>query len=1240
MEKSEKAAALSHFIKDKPIYIPPLSLFAEFITEDVAKEYIALISNEPVTKDRMYRLLSSVSPIHSDRLYSIPAFDCVQPFIMYGKRQTPYRPVELPARDFPQTLPLGTLPTYIDTASECVSLTCEARMSISPGDADTLFSSLPDNPLGIQNIRSAIDGLDGSLCPQSIGEPLRSAADSFQEAQRKLLTCKPSTTSKVIKAIVEEREEASSKVHSLFCDWKKHFKQKGVKEVKNCPFSVKLKQRMESERKVIETASKEVSNSIAVLENLQAEVHGVDVAQYNKEEKEREEKSNGGSISFSSLPPVPTWDGSSSSSSSKRKGEMEVEEATSGSNGSAKKKLKSGTGSESLDVTNTPALKGKRKSMATRSSSRIRRNSKKKKKKKESEEVETPHLLFETIQSIVEEWAVSVSSPLEKESSSTHDAVSTFKSLVSEGMSGLTKLLPTVNENDMEVEEKNQPQSLGKRLEMAYHGLLSQLEKEHKLLKLMKQPSVLLKDFPFDNILTLLRSLLHLLGKLQTNIHQTEILSRDVDQICEWSAESVESLRTRFPASIIKSSKERIRNKRQLNKLKSSLIEAKDELEENALLGMDSNGSGEKKIKELEKNIKRVQKESHDLTTTFRRNEMMLLREVEKFAPELLLDASWTKTSSLANVNQHGVKILLDKLPGLRSRLVSEGLDLENISLDALPEVSFLPTQGRHRILQTIWEDEDVVLKEYMFQDNKDYARLVREVHTLNRMSHPYITEVKCVFKDKNHMYVVMPFYGGGSLSGLWKDDASPPPAMKEIQMYMRQAVLALAHVHERHIVHCDIKPDNILLTTTSPPHVVLTDFDVSKSSSDRAMTAAVTLATTPGGMTLRYAAPELLLDPPSSATSSSDIYSLGLTFFDLLFPNHPLRPKANSPSFDTKRFLETWAEYRKSAPSAIFEDDEVDENLVQLLGVMLTGNPKKRPSANMVLAHPFFSEWEKNQISRLERLEEKEVERKGDLYSCCVCLADDVYEIDGVVCPVGDRAHFLCRDCFARKIEHDSHTADDNGFVKRRGSIYCIGYSGKKSPCHSSCSPPPSPYTDQTIASCTNDEVFTHYMDGKKAFLEAELAAANEKVVKERVERALEENKRLTERERQVRNHANYIRESVLTICCPHRGCGQAFVDFDGCFALSCSLCRKHFCGWCLAPASDNDSCHAHVRRCSSRKSRDAFFGSLAQFEENNNTRRRASLRVYLSSLPDDLSKEVVEAVRRNLLELGIREW
>ena len=86
------------------------------------------------------------------------------------------------------------------------------------------------------------------------------------------------------------------------------------------------------------------------------------------------------------------------------------------------------------------------------------------------------------------------------------------------------------------------------------------------------------------------------------------------------------------------------------------------------------------------------------------------------------------------------------------------------------------------------------------------------------------------------------------------------PAAHKRLAL--RQLLLALQHVHAHGIVHCDLKPENIFLESVDPPLLKLGDFDVSQDSAVCA-TCTATLA----GFTVQYAAPEVLLQSPASAS-------------------------------------------------------------------------------------------------------------------------------------------------------------------------------------------------------------------------------------------------------------------------------------------------------------------------------------------------------------------------------------
>ena len=102
------------------------------------------------------------------------------------------------------------------------------------------------------------------------------------------------------------------------------------------------------------------------------------------------------------------------------------------------------------------------------------------------------------------------------------------------------------------------------------------------------------------------------------------------------------------------------------------------------------------------------------------------------------------------------------------------------------------------------------------------------------------------------------------------------------------------------------------------------------------------------------------------------------------------------------------------------------------------------------------------------------------------------------------------------------------------------------------------------------------------------------------------------------------HIEEEILQMKCPRQGCRQAFYDFDGCFALSCSLCPCKFCGWCLQDCGDQDA-HPHVLICGKVPGgEDPLFPQMPNvrgaFEWAHKQRCRERVDAYLQGLDEDI--------------------
>jgi len=169
--------------------------------------------------------------------------------------------------------------------------------------------------------------------------------------------------------------------------------------------------------------------------------------------------------------------------------------------------------------------------------------------------------------------------------------------------------------------------------------------------------------------------------------------------------------------------------------------------------------------------------------------------------------------------------------------------------------------------------------------------RFRREVEAAAKLVHPNIvTAFDAELVGDTH-FLVMEFVEGRSLAAVVAD--SGPLPIEQACEYIRQAALGMQHAHERGMVHRDIKPHNLMLTTDGT--VKILDFGLARFASeisvDRALTGLPsTLEETTNTLsrtglifgTPDYIAPEQAGDP-HSADIRADIYSLGCTLYFLL---------------------------------------------------------------------------------------------------------------------------------------------------------------------------------------------------------------------------------------------------------------------------------------------------------------------------------------------------------------------
>lgn len=159
--------------------------------------------------------------------------------------------------------------------------------------------------------------------------------------------------------------------------------------------------------------------------------------------------------------------------------------------------------------------------------------------------------------------------------------------------------------------------------------------------------------------------------------------------------------------------------------------------------------------------------------------------------------------------------------------------------------------------------------------------KFIKEAQIMSSLNHPNIVRVYDVFEENGTAYYVMEYLGNGSLL----DMVSRKGALTEEEafQYIYPIADALAYIHDKKILHLDVKPSNILLNGNGD--AVLIDFGVSKHYD----ISGGQTTTTPTGISKGYAPLEQYQQGNISVFSpATDVYSLGATLLFLLTGNTP----------------------------------------------------------------------------------------------------------------------------------------------------------------------------------------------------------------------------------------------------------------------------------------------------------------------------------------------------------------
>ena len=202
---------------------------------------------------------------------------------------------------------------------------------------------------------------------------------------------------------------------------------------------------------------------------------------------------------------------------------------------------------------------------------------------------------------------------------------------------------------------------------------------------------------------------------------------------------------------------------------------------------------------------------------------------------------------------------------------------------------------GRYRIIKQIGRGgmADVYLAKDLILDGEEVAvkvlrtnyqtdpiavaRFQREARAMADLDHPHIVRITDIGEEDGQQYLAMEYVAGLDLKRYIKEHY--PLSNEEAVRIMGQILLAMRLAHTRGIVHRDLKPQNILLTPDGTAKV--TDFGIAVAFAETSLTQ-----TNPMLGSVHYLSPEQARG--SKATVQSDIYAMGIIFYEMLTGHIP----------------------------------------------------------------------------------------------------------------------------------------------------------------------------------------------------------------------------------------------------------------------------------------------------------------------------------------------------------------
>jgi polo-like kinase 1 len=225
------------------------------------------------------------------------------------------------------------------------------------------------------------------------------------------------------------------------------------------------------------------------------------------------------------------------------------------------------------------------------------------------------------------------------------------------------------------------------------------------------------------------------------------------------------------------------------------------------------------------------------------------------------------------------------------------------------------------------------VVSKMLLQKKHQKDKMTQEIQIHRTLSHPHVVKLEGFFEDDDNVYILLELCPRRSLMELHKRRRHVTEP--EARYFTHQIVTACQYLHDRRIIHRDLKLGNLFLNDEM--QVKIGDFGLA-TTLDFDGERKKTLCGTPN-----YIAPEML--DKKGHSYEVDIWAVGCILYTLL---------VGKPPFETETLKDTYNRIKTNQYSI---PSRIGKNAATLISRLLAPDPARRPNVHEILQYPFFTE-------------------------------------------------------------------------------------------------------------------------------------------------------------------------------------------------------------------------------------------------------------------------------------------